>query len=81
MNSRDNPDDITLDVCGLEPPEPLERVLSALDTLPQGRRLRVILGREPFPLYHILDRNGYARETRWRDDALCEVLIWKLLDD
>lgn len=78
MSDHDNqPDsDILLDVCGLEPPEPLEKVLEALSTLPSGRRLRVVLGREPFPLYQILDRNGYAHESRWRDDHLCEVLIW-----
>ncbi|HJV85060.1 MAG TPA: DUF2249 domain-containing protein [Noviherbaspirillum sp.] len=69
-------DDIVLDVCGLEPPEPLERVLEALSELSSGRRLRVVIGREPFPLYRILEQNGYAHETRCREDFLYEVLIW-----
>lgn len=68
--------DIELDVCGLEPPEPLERVLDALSRLANGQRLRVLIPREPHPLYHILDRNGYLHETTWRDDYLYEVLIW-----
>lgn len=74
MNTQ--PSDIVLDVCGLEPPEPLEKVLDALSRLRQGERLRVIIGREPYPLYGILDRNGYAHETHSREDYLFEVLIW-----
>lgn len=70
-------DDVILDVCGLEPPEPLERVLDALSRLDAGRRLRVVIGREPFPLYRILENNGYAYRTRCRDDYLYEVLIWE----
>ncbi len=74
--SHSTPDDIVLDVCGLEPPEPLERVLEALSSLPSGRRLCVIIGREPIPLYRILEQNGYAHQTRCREDFLYEVLIW-----
>jgi len=70
-------DDLVLDVCGLEPPEPLERVLEALSSLPYGRRLRVVIGREPFPLYRILENNGYAYRTSSRDDFLYDVLIWE----
>lgn len=70
-------DDVILDVCGLEPPEPLERVLDALSRLASGRRLRVVIGREPFPLYRILEKNGYAYQTRCREDYLFEVLIWE----
>ena len=69
--------DLVLDVCGLEPPEPLERVLDALSRLEAGRRLCVLIGREPFPLYRILDNNGYAYRTRNREDYLYEVLIWE----
>lgn len=69
--------DLEIDVCGLEPPEPLERVLEALDRLQPGRRLRVIIGREPYPLYQILGRNGYQYQTTSRPDYLYEVLIWQ----
>lgn len=69
--------DVELDVCGLEPPEPLERVLDALSRLQAGQRLRVIIGREPFPLYRILDNNGYQHKTTSRPDYLYEVLIWQ----
>lgn len=69
--------DIELDVCGLEPPEPLERVLEALSALEPGRRLRMLIDREPRPLYRILDRNGYAWEANCRPDFLYEILIWQ----
>ena len=68
--------DLEIDVCGLEPPEPLERVLEALGRLQPGQRLRVLIPREPFPLYRILERNGYAHETKSREDFLYEVVIW-----
>ncbi|RZI42778.1 DUF2249 domain-containing protein [Herbaspirillum sp. HC18] len=70
-------DTVEIDVCGLEPPEPLERVLDALSRLESGQRLRVIIPREPFPLYQVLARNGYAYQTTSREDFLYEVLIWQ----
>jgi len=67
---------VDIDVCGLEPPEPMERVLDALNGLKPGQRLRVLIPREPYPLYKILERNGYQHETKSREDFLYEVLIW-----
>jgi uncharacterized protein (DUF2249 family) len=65
-----------LDVCGLEPPEPMERVLEALSGLPTGERLCMLIDREPYPLYRILDNNGFAHSTQARPDFLYEILIW-----
>lgn len=75
MTKSDN--EIQIDVCGLEPPEPLERVLDALSRLGPGQRLRVLIGREPFPLYRILENNGYAYQTHSREDFLYDVVIWE----
>lgn len=66
---------IELDVCGLQPPEPLERVLEALSRLQPGQRIRMLIDREPRPLYGILERNGYAYEATLRDDYVYEILI------
>jgi len=66
---------IEIDVCGLEPPEPLERVLDALDRLQPGQQLRMRIDREPFPLYRILARNGYSHETCAHDDGLYDIVI------
>ena len=68
-------EDITLDVCGLEPPEPMERVLEALSHLGKNQRLRMVIDREPRPLYRILDNNGFAHTIQLRSDFLYEILI------
>jgi len=69
-------DIINLDACGLEPPEPMERVLEALSTLGAGDRICMLIDREPRPLYPILERNNFSYETTARDDYLFEILIW-----
>lgn len=65
-----------LDVSDLEPPEPLERILEALDHLSGEDWLHVRLRREPFPLYGFLQQLGYAWKTERSGDAAFDVLIW-----
>jgi uncharacterized protein (DUF2249 family) len=73
----DNTEDpIPLDVCGLEPPEPLQRTLEALTLLKPGQRLCMLIDREPRPLYAILERNGYEYEPLLRPDYIYEITIW-----
>lgn len=69
-----------LDVNFLEPPEPMERILSAIDTLTQGHYLRVWIHREPVPLYDILNREGFSHVTRPGRHSLFELLIWHTHD-
>jgi TusA-related sulfurtransferase len=76
MDNRE--EDIFLDVCGLEPPEPLERVLDALASLPPGARLRMLIDREPHPLYGILRNNRYDYSSRVDEQHRYEILIWPL---
>ncbi|TFW22592.1 DUF2249 domain-containing protein [Massilia arenosa] len=64
-----------LDLRGLEPPEPLERTLDALDFLTDGDALVILLEREPHPLYRILQRNGYRYEAEWRTPGCCAITI------
>lgn len=66
-----------LDATALEPPEPLERALAVLDGLCPGEYLRLLLRREPFPLYALLDEGGYLHMGRRGQDAPFEVLIWR----
>jgi uncharacterized protein (DUF2249 family) len=68
--------EIELNVCALEAPEPLERVLDALSELDPKDRLAVLIEREPHPLYRILDRHGYRHCITERPDQLYELLIW-----
>ena len=71
------PDIVHIDVCGLEPPEPLERVLEALSTLGSQQKLCILIDREPLPLYRILANNGYLHQTQTRPDYLYEIQVWK----
>ena len=64
-----------LDVSDLEPPEPMERILDALDEMPAGDCLRVRHRREPYPLYNILRNMDFSWRTAWKDGAL-DLLIW-----
>ncbi len=54
-----------IDGRGLMPPEPLELTLSALDGLPAGEELVLLLYCQPHPLFDILRRYGYV----WREDV------------
>jgi len=68
-------DEVTLDVRWLEPPEPFERVVNALETLPHDGLLRVLIHREPHPLYRWLTREGYKYQTRFDPEGWFEVRI------
>ena len=65
-----------LDVCGLEPPEPFERVMESLDLLQPGDRLKVLIDRRPVPLFRVLERNGYAYREEPGTRSLLEITIW-----
>ncbi|MEI7894614.1 MAG: DUF2249 domain-containing protein [Myxococcales bacterium] len=64
-----------IDVCGLPPPEPLERVVEALTTLESDDALVVVIHREPVLLYSLLARHRFHWETTLRDDGVFEVRI------
>ncbi|MEJ2643735.1 MAG: DUF2249 domain-containing protein [Gammaproteobacteria bacterium] len=66
-----------LDVTDLEPPEPLERALEALDHLLPGQYLRLLLRREPFPLYALLDDDGFLHLGRRGEGSPYEVFVWR----
>jgi hypothetical protein len=55
--------DHVLDARALPPPEPMERTLDALATLPPEDRLVLRLPRQPFPLFDLLHRMGYLWEV------------------
>lgn len=71
-----NTPDILLDVRGMSPPEPLEHCLEALCDLRAGQRLCMQIDREPYPLYHMLDRDGYRHETSFEDPHYL-ITIWR----
>jgi uncharacterized protein (DUF2249 family) len=50
--------------------------MEALGELEPGGEILLILYREPFPLYRVLERNGYAWKTTDFDDGRFEIRIW-----
>lgn len=67
--------EILLDARGLEPPEPMERMMQTLDLLRPGQTIRMLLHREPFPLYPILVQRGYRYATTIQADGSYVILI------
>lgn len=71
---------LTIDVSELVPPEPMIRILTALEELPAGATLLVHHVRRPMHLYPRLDELGYRHETRDLAPGRVEVLIEKTAD-
>lgn len=69
-----------IDARGLEPPEPFVLTMDALDRLPKGEKLLLLLYREPYPLYKALANNGFRHEVEQRGDGTVEILIWHTPD-
>jgi TusA-related sulfurtransferase len=70
-------EEVTVDARGLEPPQPMQRILEALAGLPDGATLRARTDRRPMLLYPNLDERGYRYETREADDDGYETRIWR----
>jgi hypothetical protein len=68
---------IVLDNRGLEPPEPLVRILEALNELGEGCVLESQLDREPLLLYPQLEQRGFLYETATADDGSVVIRIWR----
>lgn len=67
-----------LDGRDLQPPEPLERTLEALDTLADGDDLLLLLYCQPHPLFNILRKNGYTWTEEVAKDGTRSIRISKL---
>ncbi|HVZ66247.1 MAG TPA: DUF2249 domain-containing protein [Lacunisphaera sp.] len=57
------------DVRGLEPPEPLIRILAALEALPAGTKLRAHTDREPCHLFGEAEQRGFSHECNEQPDG------------
>lgn len=64
-----------LDVSMLEPCEPMERALEALQDLAPGEYLRLLLRQEPRLLYPMIEQIGMYWHSRRGERTAWEVLI------
>jgi len=69
--------EVTIDVRELVPPEPMIKILEALEQLEPGDRLLVHHVRRPIHLYDRLNEMGYRHQTRDLGPGKVEVLIEK----
>lgn len=69
--------DIVIDARSMQPPEPLERALTALDLLGSDGKLTLILNRRPYPLLGVLATNGYRWTEGQADNGGLSYLISK----
>ena len=60
---------IELDARGLEPPQPLVRILEAATRLPQGASLRARTDRRPIHLFSPLQERGFIGESEEQSDG------------
>lgn len=58
-----------IDARGLEPPEPLVRILAALESLTPGRKLRAITDREPCHLFGEARQRGFRHTCTGQPDG------------
>jgi TusA-related sulfurtransferase len=66
---------LVIDGRELQPPEPLEKALAALEDLPEGGELLILLYCHPTPLFNILRNNGFAWQENITADGTHEILI------
>lgn len=60
---------IEVDARGLEPPQPMVKILEALGKLPAKTGIRARTDRRPMHLYSHLEERGFAAETQEQDDG------------
>ena len=66
-----------IDVRGLEPPEPLERVLEVVESMAYGDVVRMVHHREPLILFDVLAERGFAYRSKQLGADEWEVRIWR----
>jgi uncharacterized protein (DUF2249 family) len=64
-----------LDARGLPPPEPLLRILNALESLPAGAKLLAVTDREPCHLFGEAAQRGFRHVTGARPDGSWATLL------
>ena len=60
---------VELDARGLEPPQPMVRILEALASLPAGAAVRARTDRRPMHLYAQLEARGFQGESEEQPDG------------
>ena len=70
----------TIDARGLQPPAPMMRALEALELLPRGQKLIMLIHCEPRPLFRVLKHNGFDYRCKFIPEGYFEVAMWRAVD-
>jgi uncharacterized protein (DUF2249 family) len=68
---------VDVDARGLEPPQPMVKILEALTMLPEGAALRASTDRRPIHLYPVLEARGFTGETEEQANGSFLTIIRK----
>jgi hypothetical protein len=66
-----------IDCSALFPPEPMERILEAVETLEKDQAVLMIHRKIPRLLYAKLEEGQCDSETKTFEDGSVQILIWK----
>ncbi len=64
-----------IDATGLEPPEPLVRILAALEALPANTKLRARTDREPCHLFPEAEQRGFSSDCTEQNDGTWVTIL------
>ncbi len=67
--------ELLVDAREMQPPEPFERTMEALDRIGPGDEVVLWLYRRPEPLFNVLQRNGYRYTESAGPDGCNEFRI------
>lgn len=70
----------TIDARGWQPPQPMMKVLEAIDRLPRKQEIVLLVHCEPRPLFRILKNNGFDYRCRFDPAGHFEIRIWHAAD-
>lgn len=71
------PEELLLDVRGLEPPEPFEQATETLRALQPGQYLKLVIPRQPRLLYPWLEEHGFLERTMEVTGDQFTVYVWR----
>ena len=70
----------TIDARGWQPPQPMLRVIAALERLARGHKIVMLLHCEPRPLFKILNNNGFHYRCHYVPEGHFQITIWHAAD-
>ncbi len=75
-----HPDELFVDLQGLEPPDPFVRSIEALQQLQEGQYLHLLHTRLPVMLFPELEPRGFLSDSCQDKQQRFHIIIWRQSD-